>query len=196
MTAIADRDKAEFDAPGDLLRWRLRCVDRRRGRRPILPKNGWACCGANRWTSAGHLQLYLADKTYYRLDVSWANSPTRTSGLPRTFARSRSLRSLLQPNGATNSSFHGILAFSGVLLVHQPVAFHFGCRLRGLRFVGDDCARASAFVKLNHDQLDKEASSPLRAHSCQAQNAGVDHAGAARVGDKPRGCWIDLASWS
>ena len=187
MTAIADRDKAEFMrqaifyvgvfAASTVVAVVARFAEERLGLlwRESLTRRA--------------IKLYPADRTYYRLDVSgeFANPDQRIAEDVRAFTVT-TLSFVLM---ALNSSFT-ILAFSGVLwsisLLFILAVAYAACGSLVTIVLG------RPLVKLNHDQLDKGAS--FRSALIHVSQNAELIMWAQREGDRPHGCWIDLASWS
>jgi vitamin B12/bleomycin/antimicrobial peptide transport system ATP-binding/permease protein len=152
MTAIADRDKAEFMrqaifyvgvfAASTLVAVVARFAEERLSLlwRESLTRRA--------------IKLYLADRTYYRLDVSGelANPDQRIAEDVRAFTVT-TLSFVLM---ALNSSFT-ILAFSGVLWFISPLLFILAVAYAACGSLVT-IVLGRPLVKLNHDQLDKEAS--------------------------------------
>ena len=152
MTAIADRDKAEFMrqaifyvgvfAASTVVAVVARFAEERLGLlwRESLTRRA--------------IKLYLADRTYYRLDVSGelANPDQRIAEDVRAFTVT-TLSFVLM---ALNSSFT-ILAFSGVLWFISPLLFILAVAYAACGSLVT-IVLGRPLVKLNHDQLDKEAS--------------------------------------
>src|SRR5208337_3237233 len=152
MTAIADRNKAEF------VRQAIFYVGVFAGSTVIavIAKFAEERLGLLWRESVARqaVKLYLANGTYYRLDVSGAlaNPDQRIAEDVRAFVVTTLSFVLMLLNGTLT-----IIAFSGVLWAISPLLFI----LAVLYAVGGSLvtmALGRPLIKLNHDQLDKEAS--------------------------------------
>jgi vitamin B12/bleomycin/antimicrobial peptide transport system ATP-binding/permease protein len=152
MTAIADRDKAEF------IRQAIFYVGVFAGSTVVAVVSRFAeerlgLLWRESLTQRA-VKLYLANRTYYRLDVSGelANPDQRIAEDVRVFTVT-TLSFVLM---LLNSSFT-IIAFSGVLWSISPLLFILAVVYAACgSFVTIVLGRP--LIKLNHDQLDKEAS--------------------------------------
>jgi vitamin B12/bleomycin/antimicrobial peptide transport system ATP-binding/permease protein len=152
MTAIADRDMSGFVRQAFV----YICVFAALTLVAVIARFGEERLGLL-WRDTmtrGILRLYLADGTYQRLNVSEAiaNPDQRISEDVRAFTVTTLSFALM----ALNSAFT-IVAFSGVLWTISPLLFG----VAALYAAGGSLltfALGRPLIKLNYDQLDKEAS--------------------------------------
>ena len=152
MTSIADRNKAEFVrqaifyvgvfAGSTVVAVIARFAEERLG---LLWRES---------VTRQAVKLYLANGTYYRLDASGAlaNPDQRIAEDVRTFTVTTLSFVLMLLNGTFT-----IIAFSGVLWVISPLLFVLAVLYAAFGSLVT-MALGRPLIKLNHDQLDKEAS--------------------------------------
>ena len=151
MTAIADRDKAEFLRQALFYHRCLRGFHRSWRSSPASPRNALALW--REFLTRQAVTLYLADGTYYRLEAVRGTrqpGPADRGGHPLLHRH----HALFCPHAA-QQQFHGGRLFRRAM-VNQPLAVRRGCALRGVR-LSLTIVLGRPLVTLNYNQLDKEA---------------------------------------